>query len=126
MTTIFQRRCDHWLSTALPSSSTTASDYPPLFSLSLARRSGQPSGHLFPTFSAIRETILPFFPYLWHGGVDSLPTTLFPTFSAILYQPEEKMAKYGRERKTVAAVIDSYSSKRGEKSLHIIERNGRR
>ncbi|KAK9099821.1 hypothetical protein Scep_023251 [Stephania cephalantha] len=44
-------------------------------------------------------TILPFFPSLWHGGVDSLPATLFPTFSAILSRPGEKMARSGRERR---------------------------
>ncbi|KAK9093571.1 hypothetical protein Syun_028482 [Stephania yunnanensis] len=84
-------------------------------------------------------TILPFFPFLWHGGVGRLPATLFPTFSAILFPSGEKMVGSGRERvkgrqlrerpdqayKTAAAVIDGYSSKMGGKSFHIMERNGR-
>ncbi|KAK9140965.1 hypothetical protein Scep_010646 [Stephania cephalantha] len=44
-------------------------------------------------------TILPFFPSLWHGGVDNLPATLFPTFSAILSRLGEKIARSGRERR---------------------------
>ncbi|KAK9118397.1 hypothetical protein Scep_016490 [Stephania cephalantha] len=44
-------------------------------------------------------TILPFFPSLWHGGVDGLPATLLSTFATILSRPEEKMARSGRERK---------------------------